>query len=113
MIPVEPFVAPTVGTREFNAVKKAVAVKPRVESVDVGFSHGKFNVDGRYDVWLEMDADGQIFGECKCRAGTPPVDAPSPGTGEETEVPKWEPVPCYHLAAVLLYVADKEIQFER
>lgn len=112
MIAVEPFVKPAAGTREYRAVEKALKTKPKVEPllVGIGNPNGVYQVKDQYNVRIWEDPDGQVFGECACPAGSPPADPPRADTGEETEVPQRQPVPCYHLASVLLFIAERENQ---
>lgn len=100
MIPVEPFVAPAVGTREYNAVKKATKEKPVVTLKEVGFARQVYSVN-QYSVEEIIDGDDQRFLECSCAAGTPPIDS-------ETLLPTREASPCYHAAAVLLFIAEEQ-----
>lgn len=102
MIPVEPFVNPAVGTREYNAVKKATKEKPAVHWQADCDGHRYYRV-GQYALEVFTDADGQNFVDCSCLAGTPPEDP-------ETKLPSREAGPCYHAAAVLLFIAEKENQ---
>lgn len=49
-------------------------------------------------VWV--DPDKQIFIECPCYRGRPPIDA-------KTKLPAFEPMPCIHAASVLLFIAHE------
>lgn len=100
MIPVEPFNNPVFGSREYNAVKKAVKEKPKVSESESVKSFRFFNVK-QYRVCVYEDADSQFFVECNCMAGTPPID-------EHTQLPSREAQPCYHAAAVLIHLAESE-----
>lgn len=100
MIPVEPFVAPAVGTREYNAVKKATKEKPVVNWQGESDGHTYYRV-GQYALEVFTDADGQNFIDCSCLAGTPPEDP-------ETKLPMRAAGPCYHAAATLLFIAEQE-----
>ncbi len=99
MIPVEPFIAPAVGSREYNAVKKANKEKPTVHRQGARDGHEYYRV-GPYALEVFADADDQHFIDCSCLAGTPPTDP-------ETELPTREASPCYHAAAVLIHIAEK------
>jgi hypothetical protein len=106
MIPVEPFASPIVGSREYNAVKKAVSEKPPVRlltdrELDEGDAVQFYEVKSQYTVRVYRDLDQQHFIECGCLAGSPPID---PATG----LPTREASPCYHAASVLLFIAEQE-----
>ena len=95
MISVEGFISPVKGSREYNAVKKAVKEKPEVTRID----GPAFKVKG-YELRLWADADGKEFIECSCPAGSP-TEGLDPQRG-------YEPVPCYHSAAVLIFLAEEK-----
>ena len=107
MIPVEPFVNPVAGSREHNAVKKALKEKPLV--IDIGVEPQDFMPyrschvgEKQYVVSLYADVDEQHFVECSCAAGTPPVDP-------DTNLPTREASPCYHAAALLISEKEKDV----
>lgn len=100
MIPVEKFASPPVGSREYNAVKKATKEKP-VVSLRASGPVSRFYSANQYTVEVMADKDQQQFVECSCPAGTPPID-------ESTQLPTREASACYHAAAVLLFIAEEE-----
>lgn len=89
------------GSREFNAVKKALKERPPLTPMGFVEGLGQCYEVKEYLVTLYTDPDGQVFGECNCLAGTPPIDP-------ETGLPSREAGPCYHLGAVLLFIAEEE-----
>ena len=100
MIPIERFQSPAPGSREYNAVAKAVKAKLPVEWLADGDMRRFYKVKD-YTVEVYTDPDGQAFGGCECLAAKPP-------TVEATGLPSREEQPCYHLASVLLHVAETE-----
>lgn len=94
MIPVEGFVNPPAGSRYYNAVKKALKEKPPVIRAEKLI----FKVKD-YTVQIWADADDQEFIECSCPAGSP-----TPGLDPQRP---YEPVPCYHAGAVLMFIAEE------
>lgn len=105
MIAVEPFAHPAIGSREYNAVKKATELRPEVihlydDDRDAFYLVKRRGGTSKYVVRVWQDADGQLFVECLCKAGFPP-------RLKETQLPAWEPGPCFHAAATLLFIAEK------
>jgi hypothetical protein len=106
VIPVEYFISPAEGSQEYHAVKKALDRDPPVKEIWQEGSFEFFLVQGTqadsvYVVRLYRDADGQQFAQCECPAGNPPVD-------NKTRLPVHVPVPCYHVGAVLIFMAKKD-----
>ena len=111
MIAVQPFVKPEHGSREFNAVKKATELRPDVvhlydDDRDAFYLVKRKDNSSKYIVRCFQDADGQVFIECPCKAGVPPVL-------KETQLPAWDPSPCFHAAATLLFIAETDKAKER
>lgn len=107
MIPLDLWNSDEMALRRKNAVAKALKEKPSIHDIDVPASadlmpYRRLVVGEKgYIVCLYADADEQHFIECDCAAGSPPVDP-------ETRLPSREALPCYHAAAVLLLIAEKE-----
>ena len=106
MIPLDLWNSEEMRKRRDNATAKALKEKPAVElcakSLQSMDSNRVFyRVKDKYTVEIYTDADGQVFGGCQCLAASPPVD-------EDTGLPVRESQPCYHLAAVLLHIAEQE-----
>jgi hypothetical protein len=102
VIPMELWMSDEMAKRRTNAVAKALREKPSVapttngECLNVNYYRVK-----QYDVGTMMDADGRMYIECSCAAGSPPIDP-------ETRLPSREAAPCYHAAAVLIHIAEQE-----
>lgn len=93
--------------RARNAIAKALKEKPNVRKLlwitkPRPLKTYYYSVVGRkanateYLVTLRNDRDGQWFIECTCPAANPFAD-------ENTGVISWQPKPCYHAAAMLVY----------
>jgi hypothetical protein len=95
MIPLELFNGPEMETRRRNAFAKAQKDKPIVSKLADGPNREFYSVN-QYTVEILTDADGQEFAGCSCPASSPPID-------EATGLPKYESMPCYHLAATLAF----------
>jgi len=54
-----------------------------------------------YVVRIWIDPDGAQFVECECHNGKPPLDA-------KTKLPAFDPAPCTHAGAVLLFIGERE-----
>lgn len=106
MIPMELWNSEEMKKRRENAVAKALKEKPSVKRlVDRPLEDGDhvqfYEVKNMYTVRVYRDPDSQIFIECGCLAGSPPID-------EATGLPSREAQCCYHAAATLLFIAEEE-----
>ena len=91
-----------------KAMERARRVKPEVHFMfsDVKASKVYYLVKrtdkiSDYVVRLWFDPDEQRFVECECYLGKPPIDS-------QTKLPAFDPAPCTHAAALLLFIAEKE-----
>jgi hypothetical protein len=98
MIPLELWNSDEMRKRRENAVAKALKEGLAVELDAAGDASNFYRVGHKYTVHTFKDADDQVFIECNCLAGSPPID-------ENTNLPSREAVPCYHAASVLIHLA--------
>lgn len=104
MTPVQLYIHAKPGDREYNALQKALELKPEVTPLGPPTKGEQmYRVDlahkiGRYFVIIFVDNDGQMFVQCLCPAGTPPIE-------DSTRLPAYPDVPCYHSASVILHEA--------
>jgi hypothetical protein len=92
--------------RARNAIAKALRERPVVRKLlwitDRSLRKYYYSCMSRkpgateYLVSIRNDRDGQWFIDCTCPAGNPFAD-------ENTGVIAWQPKPCYHAAAMLVY----------
>ena len=101
MIPMDLWNSEEMKKRRENAEAKARKERPSVVLDAPGFQANYYRVNDKYTVHTYEDADGQMFIECNCLAGSPPID-------EKTNLPSREAVPCYHASALLIHIAEEE-----
>lgn len=102
MIPIELWLSEPMAKRRQNAVAKALKEQPSVEMIADGEDRQFYKVKGQYEVQVYQDADSQLFVSCSCVAGSPPIDP-------DTNLPKFESVPCFHIAATLHAITQKDL----
>lgn len=110
MLAIRRFQNPLPGSEEAKAIDRAREVQPRVLHLHTDLlERESYYLVKRIDkiskhvarVW--SDRDGEPFIDCPCYRGKPPIDS-------RTKLPAFEPIPCTHAAAVLLFIAEKENQ---
>lgn len=106
MIPIERFQSNE--TAFVKAIARARAAKPEVHFMlsDAKSSKTYFLVKrtdkiSDYVVRVWRDPDGEKHVECECYLGKPPIQS-------ETKLPAFEPAPCTHAAALVLFIGEKE-----
>jgi hypothetical protein len=108
MLAVSAFIQPQKGSREYNAIKKALELKPQVDYLGKARDRRYFLVEGSFGaeriVRRWRDRDGEEWVQClSCRAGYPPTD-------RRSKLPEYEPTPCFHAASVLIHEAAEPEQ---